>query len=570
MKSPFLPNTEFTMDELVEQIIADESVSKSKRSTFASAANMLAKGSGVPLSAIPAHPDSVRRHLELLNASQLGVSRKSISNARSLLRWGLTHSGITSGRYHTTELLPQWVRLRDVLPDKYAKSGFSRFFRFCSVHEILPEQVDDAVSQAFLKALSLEPLVKKPPTLHQTMCRLWNRMADSIEIWPSKHLTVPRYFVSQTLEWADLPPLYRKDAEAYLSRLQKDDPLDLDLPAKPLKPVSVDKYRYMLRRCASILLRNGMKPDQVNSLSVIVELENAQTILKHFIPRELEKKKKSASGAEMAVLLKTIARQWVGCDADHIETIGKYATRLRPDADGVGQKNRERLAPLRDERTLATLLLMPGKLIKELAKKKVLNRKDALLFQKALALLILTVCPLRISNVVCIDLNRHIIWSELGMKGTATFNFSAGEVKNEQSLSFPLPDHVAKAIRLYIERFRPLLTTSNDGFLFPSTKLGSPKRPDTLSKQLSKLVKATLGLDVNPHLYRQIVHLIVLRQFPGAFEMVSRVLGHKSTQTALTNYGSEGIAIAMETYSELIRDKIAPTGMSKPSSKGEG
>ena len=43
MKTPFIPDNEFTMDQLVEQILADESVPKAKRATFASAANQLAK-----------------------------------------------------------------------------------------------------------------------------------------------------------------------------------------------------------------------------------------------------------------------------------------------------------------------------------------------------------------------------------------------------------------------------------------------------------------------------------------------------------------------------------------------
>ena len=141
MKTPFIPDNEFTMDQLVEQILADELVPTAKRSTFASAANLLAKGSGVPLSAIAAHPDHVRRHLKLLNPARLGVSKKTLSNARSLLLWGLKYAGITSGKFYSAVIAEVWKPLWAALPDKYAKSGLSRFVRYCSTNEIAPEDV---------------------------------------------------------------------------------------------------------------------------------------------------------------------------------------------------------------------------------------------------------------------------------------------------------------------------------------------------------------------------------------------------------------------------------------------
>jgi hypothetical protein len=39
--------------------------------------------------------------------------------------------------------------------------------------------------------------------------------------------------------------------------------------------------------------------------------------------------------------------------------------------------------------------------------------------------------------------------------------------------------------------------------------------------------------------------------------MVSRILGHKSLQTAISNYAGEDIAIAMRSFQELITDTLA-------------
>ena len=57
---------------------------------------------------------------------------------------------------------------------------------------------------------------------------------------------------------------------------------------------------------------------------------------------------------------------------------------------GLSTKNRRRLAPLRDERNLARLFLLPGKIRKDIKAKSEVTRADALLMQHAVALMILT------------------------------------------------------------------------------------------------------------------------------------------------------------------------------------
>jgi integrase len=100
-------------------------------------------------------------------------------------------------------------------------------------------------------------------------------------------------------------------------------------------------------------------------------------------------------------------------------------------------------------------------------------------------------------------------------------------VKNGQKLSVPLPPICADLVRLYLREYQPRLAIGGSPYLFPSDLPGRPKRADTLGKQLTRLIWRTIGLEVNPHLYRHLVHLIVLNRYPGAYAMVSRVLGEE-------------------------------------------
>ena len=57
------------------------------------------------------------------------------------------------------------------------------------------------------------------------------------------------------------------------------------------------------------------------------------------------------------------------------------------------------LLPLRAERNLVRLFLLPDKIRKEIEKKSRIARDDALLMQFAVALMILTYAPIRIDNL---------------------------------------------------------------------------------------------------------------------------------------------------------------------------
>jgi integrase len=177
--------------------------------------------------------------------------------------------------------------------------------------------------------------------------------------------------------------------------------------------------------------------------------------------------------------------------------------------------------------------------------------------QLAVALSILTYAPVRIGNLSALHLEKHLRWTGPKMTGTLVLDIDGAEVKNDQTLSFPLPAECAELIRLYVYRYQPRLTVGHNPYLFPSDLPDRPKRSDTLGKQLSRLIHRSLGLEVNPHLYRHLVHIIVLNRYPGAYAMISRVLGHKSLQTAISNYAGEDMAISMRAFQDLVGNVVA-------------
>jgi len=310
----------------------------------------------------------------------------------------------------------------------------------------------------------------------------------------------------------------------------------------------------MLMRAASALVHRGVEPEAITDLSFLVKPENVELVLRFMLDRP---GKPQTSTSQMGTLLAKVAKYWAGAEVGDVEKIKKWAAKIAPQIDGLSKRNRERLAPLRDEKNLIKLFALPKKIREEIEKRSTGSRRDALLTQHAVALSILTFAPIRIGNLAGLRLDQHLRWSEPGMRGQLVIQLNGSEVKNAQVLTFPLPAQCADLIRLYLRRYHAQLTTAATTFLFPGPDPRKPKRADTLSKQLTGLIHRTIGLEVNPHLYRHLVHLVVLNRYPGAYAMVSRVLGHKSLQTAISNYAGEDVAIAMRAFQDLVGDVMS-------------
>jgi integrase len=60
------------------------------------------------------------------------------------------------------------------------------------------------------------------------------------------------------------------------------------------------------------------------------------------------------------------------------------------------------------------------------------------------------------------------------------------------------------------------------------------------------------GLAWNPHLFRHLSAKLILDDNPGAYEIVRRVLGHRSIETTTSFYCGHEAAAAARHYDEVI------------------
>ncbi len=137
------------------------------------------------------------------------------------------------------------------------------------------------------------------------------------------------------------------------------------------------------------------------------------------------------------------------------------------------------------------------------------------------------------------------------------------EVKNRQDLEFELPTASVQLLRHYLDCYQTRLTPIPNPYLFPGRTGQKHKQQEMLSRQISKHVFRITGLSINVHLFRHIGAKLYLDTNPGAYEVVRRVLGHRSMDTTTEAYtGLESMAAARHFDSEILalRERTAFSG----------
>ena len=149
----------------------------------------------------------------------------------------------------------------------------------------------------------------------------------------------------------------------------------------------------------------------------------------------------------------------------------------------------------------------------------------------AAAIALLQAAPIRLKNLTGLDLTQNLI-----ARGKSLYLvIGEDETKNREPIDFELPAETVEILSWYVREYRPVLLREPSDALFPG-KGGKAKSSGTLAIQLSRTVFRYTGLRFNTHLFRHAGGKIFLDARPGQYEVVRRVLGHRSMATTTSLY----------------------------------
>jgi integrase len=548
--NPFLASDAPTLADVINGIEANDSLSESRRRDICSAVRTLARLLNKSPEEVPASPSWLRRRLNNVHPRQAGMSAKRFANVKSDLLAGLPHLRIPEGRNpHRAGISPEWQRLWGTLPKGALQWGLSRFVRFCSSEQIPPDHVDDCTAEAFRQALVEESLVKEPDKLCARTVRNWNAAADTVPVWPQKRLTPQCGRQVWVYPLERFPESFQRDVEAWLDQLRGDDPLSDAGPARPLRPSTIRSHRMKIREFASAVVRRDCPIEDINGLADLVNVETFKEGLRFFLARS--NGPPGPAVYQIASTMKSIARHHVRVDAGHLEELVRITGRLRTPNRGLTDKNRDRLRQFDNPRNIALLLHLPDRLRQRAQKRPPGDRRAALDYQMVVAIEVLLMCPMRIGNLAALAEDQHLSWERPGRKGQLHIAVAGSEVKNREPIEYVLPRESGRLVSEYLEHYRPSLCAEANEWLYPG-QAGRHKTTTSLSGQIRNIIHKETGLIVNAHLFRHLGAKLFLSTHPGGYEVVRRVLGHRSTETTTAFYTGFESKAAARHYDEAI------------------
>ena len=246
-----------------------------------------------------------------------------------------------------------------------------------------------------------------------------------------------------------------------------------------------------------------------------------------------------------------------GLDEDALRRLGDVRFALEQyHEDGMTPKNLALIRQVLTDGVWPRVVNLPEKLMRQArSQRRHAPVRAAVLAQIASAVAILTVAPVRLGNLANIRLGENLI-KPGGPHSTFWLTFPKYDVKNGTALQFKLDETVTAIIDEYVHDFRPaLMRRSNADWLFPGES-GEHKEKISFSTQIVERVHKSTGLRITVHQFRHAAGALILKHRPGDYELVRRILGHKSIQTTINFYCSLETTQASEIFTEIVRQRL--------------
>lgn len=530
--SPFIRADAMMMDAVL-RCLEHAKVTAVQRRDMKSAVQTLCRLIGQPPSAVPANVAWIHVRLRRIHPAQVGLSAKRLKNIRADVLKALELCGASRSRSDWLSAPSQpWTDLLAQLRDPRDAWKLTQFAQYCSALGVTPEGVENGHIKGLLAALTEETFLDNPTVKVSTIVSVWNRLRQTQPGWPQITLKFPRKKEPWTFPIEAFPESFQGEVARWIDRLSNPDIFSGEGPAKPLRPASLKYQRFNIQQMASAIVRSGTPIGEMVNLGCLVDLEKLKAGLRYYMSRF--EGKPTGSTHKLVSCVKSIARHHLKVADDQMRDLSSLSSRIAARVGGSRTKNQERLEQLEDEANLALLLHLPARLVARASRSDLRAHRRALLVQAALAIEILLHAPMRIGNLVGLNLEHHVRRAEVKGAPSIILSIPGEEVKNGRPLSFELTGDTLALFDLYVRDYRPTLLTAPSDFLFPARD-GGAKWTISLSKLIKDTIREYTGLTIHAHLFRSIAGKILMLSNPGDFATLSHVIGD-TLQTTMKSY----------------------------------
>jgi integrase len=507
-----------------------------------------------PAEVTPARWTAIHLKVGQLHHARLDVTAKTVANHKSnvaaALRWfGKEHKVPSRG----VALSAEWAELRDGINDDGRRRRLYGLMRYCSGRSLMPASVDDAIVADYLGYRAETSSLATNSMASRSIARAWNKCADDAADGSRQRLTEPAIKAQAGPAWEDFPDGLRRDVDAHLAGLGKMRKVN-GKRFPPCSPKTIKTRRAELVAVARMAVKIGTPIENLESLAVLVHPDVAEPVLDTYWRNNGAEPK--VYTIDLAWKLLSLARQ-TGLDEAAIERLDDIRASLEEHRHGgLTDKNLALIRQVLTEGIWSEVVSLPNALMRQArADQAHAPVKAAVTAQLAVAIAILSMAPVRLANLVSIELDKNLI-KPGGPDSPFWLIFPHYDVKNRVNLEFTFDERLTELIDEYIHEFRPTLARgANTAWLFPGVA-GDHKTANMFSTQIKERIQKATGLRITVHQFRHACGAIFLRHRPGEYETVKRLLGHRNIQTTINFYCGLETTQANEAFGKIIREHI--------------
>jgi len=569
-------------------IVGWADLTETRRRDMASALRTAARMAGRDLANITCDAEVLNGLLFRRSASAHGMGTRRYRSVGSLLRAVLRrlgqHAPIQTGE---TTLGAAWQDFLAQLPNGPHRAGLRGLARYCDAHAILPTCVNNAALAAFLAHDRETRLSAAIDDQGRSLGQAWKR-AVAMQRDPAlfQPIHAPSKRAPYTLQLNRYPLSFQQDVERFIAqRARIDRTVANTSPASDAggaaaerfhvrghgpffhpksqprlprwKPNTVISRRFSILQAAVSLHRTGTPIEEILSLRDLVQpIEHAQRILQFY-----DNGRRLSKGGQLAQLgevLRQIARHSSGVSEEDLADIEDWAADVTaPRQSEMGAKARQCLLALIQPLPRATLLHLPEELEEQAREPDRSPIQRARLMRVAVSVALLICAPVRITNLQQIRLDQQLVRLN-GPRLPSHLIIDPGDVKNEQPLQFPIPKSVGKLIQHFLDDHRHTLAAEGNPFLFAGEDQ-APVTTNALRRAFQQAVVAATGVQIYPHVMRHFAAWLHLKTHAGDYEMVRRLLGHRTVVTTRRFYCGLEDDIATEQHDQSVTQEKKAT-----------
>jgi hypothetical protein len=542
--------------DAVAAIVQARELAAPKRTHWICSLRQIAKALDRPPESIAARWVAVAHQVKGLHHLGSGIEWKTLanhkSNAKAALLWFRNEHALP---LRGASLNPEWQRLRRGLVDRSRLAKLSGLLRYCSLKGVAPPDVDEAVLDDYMRYRAESTALAVDARARRAIARAWNSSGLEIEGWPRRRLTEPPLKAREWPRWEDFPEQLRTDVEAYLTALTKARRGPAGKRLRPCKPSTLRTRRTELVSFAKKAVRLGIPISDLTSLAVLLDPDIVERVLNDQWKKDGDEPK--VFTIDLAKKLVSTARFLVCLDAAGLERLDDMRANLEQYRHGgLTSKNLQLIRQVLNDEVWGRVVNCPAALmLRARSLRDQAPLKAAVTAQIAVAIALLTVAPIRASNLAAIRLDENLI-KPGGPQTPYWLVFPHYDVKNRVDLDFQLDADLTDMIDEYVHDFRPaLVRRSNDAWLFPSKGAGS-KDAHLFGIQITDRIQKATGLRITIHQFRHAAAAIYLKHRPGEYETVRRLLGHRNIRTTTNFYCGLETMHATKLFGQIVRQHL--------------